>query len=96
VRIGVPLRVANCRDWNNADTAEKLGTVHALRDFAGGPSGSPAGHGRTIPDEQAYHLLEGYCSAEFARAFKLYHLYNRAAAFESIKEKYFPNGIPNG
>ena len=90
-RIGVPLRLADCTDWENADTAERLGTITVLRDFASGPTGTPGSYGRTIHDEQAYRLLQGYCSANLARGFKLYHLYNRAAAFQSIKDKYFPN-----
>jgi hypothetical protein len=86
-RIGVPLRLADCADWRAADLAERLGTIRQLHDFAGGPSGSPAGHGKTLDEEQAYHLLQGYCSAEFARAFKLYKLYTRAAAFEALAER---------
>ena len=87
----MPLRLADCSDWEHADTAERLGTVRLVRQFAGGPAGSPAGHGATIPDEQAYRLFQGYCSASFARSFLLYRLYTRAAGFKSIKDKYFPN-----
>jgi hypothetical protein len=83
-RIGVPLRLADCADWQAADVAERLGTVRQLRDFAGGPTGSPAGRGTTLEDERAYDLLQGYCSAEFAESFKLYKLYTRAAAFQSL------------
>lgn len=90
-RIGVPLKLVDCSDWERADTAERLGTVRALRDFAGGRTGSPAGYGATIPDEDAYRLLQGYCSAPFARAFRLYLLYNRAAGFQSLKDRYPPN-----
>jgi hypothetical protein len=85
-RIGVPLRLAECSDWQAADVAERLGTVRQLRDFAGGPTGSPAGHGAVLEDERAYDLLQGYCSAEFAEAFKLYKLYTRAAAFQSLAQ----------
>ena len=83
-RIGVPLRLADCSDWRAADVAERLGTVRQLRDFAGGPTGSPAGRGAVIEDERAYALLQGSCSAEFAESFKLYKLYTRAAAFQSL------------
>jgi len=85
-RIGVPLRLADCSDWRGADIAERLGTVRQLRDFAGGPTGSPAGHGSVLPDERAYDVLDGYCSAEFAKSFKLYKLYSRAAAFQSLTQ----------
>jgi hypothetical protein len=34
-----------------------------------------------LDDQQAYDLLNSYCEADFARGFKLYKLYPRAAAF---------------
>lgn len=83
-RIGVPLRLADCTDWERADVAERLGTVDQLRAFSGGPTGSPAGHGAVLDDERAYDVLENWCENEFARGFKLYKLYTRAAAFSSL------------
>ena len=80
-QIDVPLRLADCSDWNKSDVSQRLGTVGALRAFAGGPTGSPAGHGNTLPDKKAYDLLQNYCGNFFARGFKLYKLYTRAAAF---------------
>ena len=86
-RVDAPLRLADCTDWKGADVSERIGTVRDLRAFAGGPTGSPAGHGAVLDDEQAYRLLQGYCENEFARAFKLYKLYTRAAAFaETARE----------
>jgi hypothetical protein len=86
--IDVPLRLADCTDWNAASVAEKLGTVARIETFAGGPTGSPAGYGSTIPRERAYDLLEGWCDNEFARSFKLYKLYARSAAFQHLAEAY--------
>ena len=83
--IDVPLRLADCSDWKRADVSQRLGTVKQLRDFAGGPTGSPGGHGNTLEDEKAYDLLQGYCGNYFARGFKLYKLYTRAAAFSPIQ-----------
>ena len=80
-QINVPLRLADCDDWNQADVSERLGTVKALSDFAGGPTGSPAGHGATLSEKRGYDVLEGWCSQSFAGGFKLYKLYTRAAAF---------------
>ena len=83
-RIGVALRLADCNDWNQADVSERLGTVQELSDFAGGPTGSPAGHGNTLSQKRGYDVLEGWCENTYARAFKLYKLYTRAAAFSSL------------
>jgi hypothetical protein len=54
--------------------------IRALRDFAGGPTGSPSGRGATLDDDKAYRLFQGNCEQDFARRFKLYKLYTRAAA----------------
>ena len=79
--LGVPLRLADCRDWNRADTGQRLGTISELRDFAGGPTGTPGRRGNVLDDRKAYELLQNYCANYFARGFKLYKLYTRAAAF---------------
>jgi hypothetical protein len=56
--------------------------VRQLRAFAGGPTGeSPGQRGATLDDDLAYRLLENNCSKDYARGFKLYKLYTRAAAF---------------
>jgi hypothetical protein len=57
--------------------------VIKLREFAGGPVGSSAGiqNGPVLDDDSAYRLLQNYCAKPFARGFKLYKLYTRAAAF---------------
>jgi hypothetical protein len=83
-QINVPLRLADCDDWNQADVSERLGTVKQLSDFAGGPTGSPAGHGNVLSDKRGYEVMENWCANDFARAFKLYKLYTRAAAFSSL------------
>ena len=79
--IGVALRLADCNDWNQASVSERLGTVQELADFAGGPTGSPAGHGNTLSSQRGYDVLQAWCKNSFARGFKLYKLYTRAAAF---------------
>jgi hypothetical protein len=84
--VGEPIALADCSAWNQASTQERLGTVKELRDFAGGPvvgnnATSPSGTGSVLDDKQAYDLFERYCAQEFARGFKLYKLYERAAAF---------------
>jgi hypothetical protein len=84
--VGQPINLADCNDWNQANTEQRLGTIHQLKDFAGGPvvgnnASSPSGRGSVLDDKDAYELFNRYCSADFARGFKLYKLYERAAAF---------------
>ena len=83
---GAPINLADCNDWNQADTSQRLGTIQQLKNFAGGPvvgssASQPSGTGAVLDDKQAYNLFENYCKNEFARGFKLYKLYERAAAF---------------
>ena len=90
-RISVPLSLADCTDWNNADAAERLGTIRQLAAFAGGQvggsRGQPSGHGATLDEKKAYGLFQGYCAESFARGFKLYKLYTRAAAFSQLEQQ---------
>jgi hypothetical protein len=84
--VGEPINLADCHDWNQADTEQRLGTIKELEGFAGGPvvgnnASSPSGRGSVLSDQQAYDLFNNYCKPEFARGFKLYKLYERAAAF---------------
>ena len=76
-----PIQFANCRDWNEASPRQRAHTVRELRAFAGGPTGSEGRSGATLDDDRAYDLLDGNCERDFARGFKLYKLYNRAASF---------------
>ena len=86
-RIGVPLRLADCTDWNQADVAERLGTLSQLDSFAGGPVAGTGGTGPVLAEKRAYDLFQGYCEPRFARSFKLYKLYGRAAAFAAYAEQ---------
>jgi hypothetical protein len=83
--INTPIELADCTDWNNANTEDRLGTLRMLKNFAGGPvvgtSGTaPSGTGAVLDDKQGYDLLSSYCKADLARGFKLYKLYDRASA----------------
>jgi hypothetical protein len=84
--VGASINLADCSDWNRATTEERLGTLQQLKNFAGGPvvgvsGNAPAGRGAVLDDKQAYDVLSNYCKPTFARGFKLYKLYDRAAAF---------------
>jgi len=84
--VGAPINLADCNDWNQADTSQRLGTIQQLKAFAGGPvvgnnASDPSGTGSVLSDKQAYGLFDNYCKNQFARGFKLYKLYERAAGF---------------
>jgi hypothetical protein len=81
--VGSSIRSANCRDWQKGSVLARRSTVIKLRKFAGGPVGSSAGiqNGPVLSDERAYQLFQSWCANHFARGFKLYKLYERAAAF---------------
>jgi hypothetical protein len=81
--VGASIRTDDCTDWNRGTVEQRRGTVVQLRQFAGGPVGSSAGiqNGPVLSDDRAYNLLQSYCANRFARGFKLYKLYERAAAF---------------
>ena len=85
-QIIVPLWLVRCTDWNLASVEERHGTLRQLKNFAGGPvvGGGPhpaEGMGAVLEDGQAYDLLSNTCKQNYARAFKLYKIYGRAAAF---------------
>lgn len=85
--VGQPIALADCHDWEQADTEQRLGTIAQIKDFAGGPvvannASQPSGTGSVLDDKQAYNLFDNWCKQDFARGFKLYHLYQRAAGFE--------------
>jgi hypothetical protein len=79
--LAAPIELADCTDWQQATVDERLGTVEQIRNYTGGPVAGSGGHGATLDDEEAYELFERYCANDFARGFKLYKLYGRAAAF---------------
>jgi hypothetical protein len=90
-QIDVPIRLVRCTDWNQATVEERRGTLRQLKSFAGGPvvggGAEPAhGTGAVLEDEQAYDLLSNTCKQSYARAFKLYKLYERGASFAGHRQ----------
>jgi hypothetical protein len=85
--VGAPINLADCHDWNQATTEERLGTLAQLKNFAGGPvlggsaANPEANTGAVLDDKKAYDLLDSACKPTFAQGFQLYKLYQRAAAF---------------
>jgi hypothetical protein len=84
--IDVQIELADCTDWNDAAVEERLGTLRQLKEFAGGPvvggGANPAtGTGAVLEDKPAYDFLTDTCKQSYARGFKLYKIYERAASF---------------
>jgi hypothetical protein len=90
--VGQPINLADCTDWQQANTEQRLGTIEQLKGFASGPvignnASSPSGTGSVLDDKDAYNLFNRWCSNDFARGFKLYKLYERAAGFTGQPEQ---------
>ena len=83
------MRQANCRDWERGDDGQRRRTVLQLRTFAGGQIGSSTTlqYGHVLDDQRAYRVLASWCESSFARGFKLYKLYERAAWFTGRSPK---------
>jgi hypothetical protein len=79
--IGGSIRTADCAGWRAAAPSSRQATIRDIRGFAGGPVGESPRDGATLPDDKAYDLFEGACKPDYAKRFKLYKLYTRAAAF---------------
>jgi hypothetical protein len=80
--LNADLRMANCKDWKKGTIRERYGTLDDLKSFAGGPVGNASGgNGAVLSPTKAYNVLTNWCLHTFARDFKLYKLYTRAAAF---------------
>jgi hypothetical protein len=79
----VALRYAECSDWRRGTIDERRGTIRQIREFAGGPVGSSESlqKGHVMDDNEAYRLIDRYCSKRYAIGFRLYLLYTHAAAF---------------
>jgi hypothetical protein len=81
VGVNPEIRLADCTDWEKASTAQRLTTLRQLENFSEGQADTPVGRGPVLDEDKGYDVLDNYCKADFARAFKLYKLYERAAAF---------------
>lgn len=79
--LAAPINLADCTDWQQASADERLGTIEQIRNYVGGGVAGTEGSGVVLDDERAYEVLDNFCQNEFARGFKLYKLYSRAAAF---------------
>lgn len=76
--------LADCGDWRDGSTAERLATIRDIRGQLT-PQTSPSEESG-YPDEDAYELFNRVCAQDFASSFRLYKLYAQAAAFAPLRE----------
>jgi hypothetical protein len=75
---GSVAQLAQCRDWNRGDEAEKLATIADIRSQVNRPdSGFEA---PPLSDAEALELFNAACAAPYAQGFRLYILYARGAS----------------
>jgi hypothetical protein len=81
--VGESARSDTCEQWSKGTVQQRHGALKRLRKFATSPIGSSnvRKYGPTLSESRAYRLFDNLCAKHFARAFKLYKLYERAAAF---------------
>ncbi|HST32095.1 MAG TPA: hypothetical protein VLJ80_01120 [Solirubrobacteraceae bacterium] len=81
--VGESARSDTCEQWRKGTVQQRHGALKRLRKFATSPIGSSNArkYGPTLSESRAYRLFDSLCAKHFARAFKLYKLYERAAAF---------------
>lgn len=75
------MRVADCRLWQVLDEPARQRLLSAMHQFFAGSVDYRNGRGGALSPRRASSLFNIYCRLPFARAFKLYKLYGRAAAF---------------
>jgi len=77
--VPVELGEVNCLDWRNASEGVRRDILRRMHAVAVSNSGGADGRGPALTEKGGYNLFQTYCANEFARGFKLYKLYGRAA-----------------
>ena len=75
---GSVAQLAQCRDWNRGNRAEKLATIDDIRNQVNRPDSGFAAP--PLSDAEAMELFDSACKASYAQGFRLYILYARGAA----------------
>ena len=80
--VGESTRSDTCEQWQ-AERHPALRSARPPQEVRGEPGRilDLLKNGHILDDKQAYKLFDSLCAHRFARAFKLYKLYERAAAF---------------
>lgn len=84
VRVGSVAQLAQCSDWERGSREERLATIDDIREqinLRDGTVQTPE-----LSDDAAYEVFESTCSQDFAKSFRLYKVYARAAGFASFSD----------
>ena len=77
--------LAECRDWNEATSEQKLATIADVRGQLNPPeSGVEA---PSLTDDEARELFDNACAADYAQGFRLYKLYANAVGFAPLARR---------
>lgn len=82
LRAGSAAELTTCADWNKGSTEDKFATVENIRQGLV-PRGQEDFED-AIANEDAFDVFEAACSRDFAQSFRLYKLYTKANAFDSL------------
>ena len=88
VLVGSVAPLAQCADWNTGTRAERLATIDDVREQVN--LQDSAVKTPELSDATAYRVLDSTCRKPFARGFRLYKLYARAASFAAFAEEGAP------
>jgi hypothetical protein len=85
VTAGSVARLATCRDWNGANSEQKLATIEDVRNQLN--PNDPGIQAPQLTDEEALTAFDDACEASWAQGFRLYKLYARAVSFVPLKRE---------
>jgi len=83
-RVGSVASLVQCSDWQAGTPEQRYATIADIREQTS-PNGVPL-EDPPLSDDEAYEMFEGACGEEFTGSFRLYKLYFRATAFQSLTE----------
>jgi len=82
---GTTAALANCGEWKRATPRQRRRTVEDLRGQLTSQEDTKARS--VLSDERAYEVFQHACRQSYADQLRLYKLYVRAAAFESLRDR---------
>ena len=90
-RVGSVASLVQCSDWTAGTSEQRYATIADVREQTS-PNGVPL-EDPPLTDEEAYEMFEGACGQKFADGFRLYKLYFRANAFQSLADGAITEGL---